>query len=77
MRTTAGTRHDFTLRIPLSITIVDAFSFLCGGETFVVPVAMVEEIQELDLAHDRPRPRSPQDAARRRRPAPGGRARRT
>jgi two-component system, chemotaxis family, sensor kinase CheA len=49
MRTTPGRGTAFTLRIPLSITIVDAFSFLCGGETFVVPVATVEEIQEVDL----------------------------
>jgi two-component system chemotaxis sensor kinase CheA len=50
MTTTKGRGTMFSLRIPLSITIVDAFSFLCGGETFVVPVAMVEEIQEIDLA---------------------------
>jgi two-component system chemotaxis sensor kinase CheA len=50
MRTTPGQGTTFALRIPLSITIVDAFSFSCGGETFVVPVAMVEEIQEIDLA---------------------------
>jgi two-component system chemotaxis sensor kinase CheA len=49
MRTTPGQGTTFSLLIPLSITIVDAFSFLCGGETFVVPVAMVEEIQEIDL----------------------------
>ena len=48
MRTVKGQGTTFFLRIPLSITIVDAFSFVCGGETFVVPVAMVEEIQELD-----------------------------
>ncbi|HVZ72105.1 MAG TPA: chemotaxis protein CheW [Polyangia bacterium] len=50
MRTTKGQGTSFSLRIPLSITIVDAFSFVCAGETFVVPVAMVEEIQEIDLA---------------------------
>jgi two-component system chemotaxis sensor kinase CheA len=50
MRTAKGRGTTFSLRIPLSITIVDAFSFVCGGETFVVPVAMVEEIQEIDLA---------------------------
>jgi two-component system chemotaxis sensor kinase CheA len=48
MRTTLGQGTTFALRIPLSITIVDAFSFLCGGQTFVVPVAMVEEVQELE-----------------------------
>jgi two-component system, chemotaxis family, sensor kinase CheA len=51
MRTATGQGTTFSIRIPLSITIVDAFSFICGGETFVVPVAMVEEIQELDLGH--------------------------
>jgi two-component system chemotaxis sensor kinase CheA len=50
MRTTKGRGTTFSLRIPLSITIVDAFSFVCGGQTFVVPVSMVEEIQEIDLA---------------------------
>jgi two-component system chemotaxis sensor kinase CheA len=50
MRTVAGRGTTFTMRIPLSITIVDAFSFVCGGEIFVVPVAMVEEIQEVDLS---------------------------
>ena len=49
LQTAAGKGTTFVLRIPLSITIVDAFSFVCGGETFVVPVAMVEEIQEIDL----------------------------
>jgi two-component system, chemotaxis family, sensor kinase CheA len=49
MRTVPGQGTTFTIRIPLSITIVEAFSFLCGGETFVVPVAMVEEIQEVEL----------------------------
>lgn len=48
MTTIRGQGTTFVLQIPLSITIVDAFSFLSGGETFVVPVAMVEEIQELD-----------------------------
>jgi two-component system chemotaxis sensor kinase CheA len=50
MRTTPGQGTAFTMRIPLSITIVDAFAFACGGETFVIPVSMVESIQELDPA---------------------------
>ena len=48
MRTTPGQGTTFIMRIPLSITIVDAFAFGCAGETFVIPVAMVEAIQELD-----------------------------
>jgi len=51
LATTPGQGTTFVLRIPLSITIVDAFSFVCGGETFVVPVSTVEEIQEVDLTH--------------------------
>jgi two-component system chemotaxis sensor kinase CheA len=47
-RATAGS--TFTLRIPLSITIVDAFSFACGKQPFVVPVSAVEEIVEVDPA---------------------------
>jgi two-component system, chemotaxis family, sensor kinase CheA len=47
--TEPGKGSTFSMRIPLSITIVDAFSFACGGETFVVPVSTVEEIQEVDL----------------------------
>jgi two-component system chemotaxis sensor kinase CheA len=50
MHTTWGQGTTFTLRIPLSISIVDAFTFLCAGETFAVPVAMVEEVQEIDLS---------------------------
>jgi two-component system chemotaxis sensor kinase CheA len=42
---------SFTLRIPLSISIVDSFAFVCGVEAFVVPVSMVEEIVELDIPH--------------------------
>lgn len=38
----------FTLRLPLSITILDAFSFVSGTQTFVTPVAGVEEIVEVD-----------------------------
>ena len=34
--------------IPLTITIVDAFSFRCGEQLFVVPVAGVEEIVEVE-----------------------------
>jgi two-component system chemotaxis sensor kinase CheA len=50
LATAPGRGTTFTLRIPLSITIVDAFSFACGGETFVVPVSTVEEIREIDVA---------------------------
>lgn len=48
MRTRPGHGTAFTLRVPLTISIVESFSFEAGGQRFVVPVAMVEEILELD-----------------------------
>jgi two-component system chemotaxis sensor kinase CheA len=47
-RTAPGRGTAFVVRIPLSITIVDAFSFRCGEQPFVVPVSVVEEIVEVD-----------------------------
>jgi two-component system chemotaxis sensor kinase CheA len=40
----------FVLRIPLTVAIVDAFTVQCGDERFVVPVAIVDEIVEIDPA---------------------------
>ncbi|HEV8550352.1 MAG TPA: chemotaxis protein CheW, partial [Polyangiaceae bacterium] len=48
LETTLGQGTTFRLRVPLTISIIDAFSFECAGERFVVPVAMVEEILEVD-----------------------------
>ena len=48
LETQVGVGTRFTLRLPLSITIQDAFSFRCGQQTFAVPVAMVDEVIELD-----------------------------
>ncbi len=48
MTTRPGLGTRFTLRVPLTITIVDAFSFDCAGQRFVAPVSMVEEIIEID-----------------------------
>jgi two-component system chemotaxis sensor kinase CheA len=45
-----GKGTTFTLRVPLTISIVDAFSFECASQRFVVPVAMVDEIIEVDAA---------------------------
>lgn len=47
LRTTPGRGSVFSLRIPLSISIVDAFTFACGEQAFVVPVSMVDEIIEV------------------------------
>jgi two-component system, chemotaxis family, sensor kinase CheA len=40
----------FTLRIPLSISILDVLSLRCAEQTFVVPQSVVEEIVELNAA---------------------------
>lgn len=39
---------SFTLRVPVTIAIMDVFSFSCGSQSFVVPVSAIEEIFELD-----------------------------
>ncbi len=41
----AGTA--FTLEVPLTIAVVEVFSFECGKQSFVVPVSAIEEIFEL------------------------------
>lgn len=43
-----GTR--FVVQVPVSISIIDAFTFACGGQPFAVPVGVVEEIVEVDPA---------------------------
>ena len=48
LSTRAGHGSTFTLRVPLTITIVDAFTFECAGLRFVTPVSAVEEIVEID-----------------------------
>jgi two-component system, chemotaxis family, sensor kinase CheA len=51
MQTTPGRGTTFTLQIPLSVAIVDAFVVECAGERFVVPVSIVEEI--VDMSDER------------------------
>ncbi|MET0343601.1 MAG: chemotaxis protein CheW [Polyangiales bacterium] len=53
----AGT--TFTLRLPMSISILDSLTVRCGPQPFVVPLAMVDEIIEIDAARvvRAPRPR--------------------
>ena len=43
-----GRGTTFKLMVPLSLSVVDAFSFVCGGQRFVTPVVTVEEIIEID-----------------------------
>lgn len=50
LRSEPGKGTAFTLRIPLTVTILDAFAFECSAQAFVVPVGMVEEIIEVDTA---------------------------
>jgi two-component system chemotaxis sensor kinase CheA len=52
MSTTPGAGTTFTLRVPLTIAVVDVFSFVCGRQTFVVPVSSVDEIFELRADQD-------------------------
>jgi two-component system, chemotaxis family, sensor kinase CheA len=52
LATTPGAGTAFTLRVPLTIAVVDVFSFTCGRQTFVVPVATVDEIFELRHGQD-------------------------
>ena len=48
LTTERGVGTTFTLQIPVSVTIVDIFSFISGGQVFAVPVSMVVEIIEVD-----------------------------
>jgi two-component system chemotaxis sensor kinase CheA len=50
MTTVAGGGTKFTLKIPLTIAIVDAFTLETKTQRFVVPVSMIEEIVEVDPA---------------------------
>jgi two-component system chemotaxis sensor kinase CheA len=42
-----GAGTAFTLRVPVTISVVEVFSFECGPQAFVVPVSTVDEIFEL------------------------------
>lgn len=47
LETRANLGTKFTLRVPVSVTIIDVFSLQCGEETFVVPVSAVDDLAEL------------------------------
>lgn len=40
----------FTLTVPLSVTVLEAFSFLCADRTFVIPVSAVETLAGIEPA---------------------------
>jgi two-component system chemotaxis sensor kinase CheA len=63
LQTRPGQGTSFTLRVPLSVTIVDTFSFTAGAQTFVAPVSMVEEIIEIDASRVARPPASERAAA--------------
>ena len=48
VHTRPGAGTTFLVRVPLTITIVDAFTLRCSTRDFAVPVASVEEIIEVD-----------------------------
>jgi two-component system chemotaxis sensor kinase CheA len=48
LRTEPGRGSAFTLRVPLTISIVECFGLESAGRRYVVPVASVEEILDLD-----------------------------
>ena len=50
--TAPGVGTVFTLCVPLTIAVIEVFSFVCGRQTFVVPVSSVEEIFELRAGQD-------------------------
>lgn len=56
LSTTPGRGSRFTVRVPLSITIVDAFAFQTAGQSFVTPVAAVEEILDVEGGRITPAP---------------------
>lgn len=40
----------FTLTVPLSVTVLEAFSFVCADRTFVIPVSAVETLAGIEPA---------------------------
>jgi two-component system chemotaxis sensor kinase CheA len=47
LETEVGAGTTFRMIVPVTIAIIDVFSFACGSQSFVVPVSAVEEIFEI------------------------------
>lgn len=47
IETVPGAGTTFTVTVPLTIALVDGLAFVCGAQTFVAPIAGIEEIIEL------------------------------
>jgi two-component system chemotaxis sensor kinase CheA len=50
LETRAGAGTRFTIRVPLSITVVEVITLQCGGESFVVPITAIHDLVEVDEA---------------------------
>jgi two-component system chemotaxis sensor kinase CheA len=48
LKTEEGRGTKFSICVPLSLTIVDAFSLTCAGQVFVVPVSSVDDVLEIE-----------------------------
>lgn len=48
LKSTPGEGTCFNLKVPVSITIIDVFSFMSDGQIFVAPISMIEEIIEIN-----------------------------
>jgi two-component system chemotaxis sensor kinase CheA len=48
LHTAPGAGTTFTLRVPLTVAILDALAFQCADQRFVAPVTAIDEIVELD-----------------------------
>lgn len=48
LKTVEGKGTTFSIRVPVSVTIVDVLSFVSGDQVYVVPVAMIDEIIEVE-----------------------------
>lgn len=47
LETRRGAGTTFRLRVPLSVSIFDVFAFRCAEQTYVAPVAAIEEVVEV------------------------------
>lgn len=50
LSTSPGRGTTFTVRVPVSLTVVDGLTFACAGETYVVPTAAVDELVDVEPA---------------------------
>ncbi len=50
LRTERGAGTTFTLRVPLTLAVVEAFAFECAEQRFLVPLSTVDEVVEVDPA---------------------------